>query len=130
MAPLFIEVTKSLNPYVTSINKDIATYCSQSHNSQSKPTPWVKRGRSGLNISAITSTRKYCTLCGKTGHQADDVCYSMKNDRGEIVRVVPSFTACEICKTKKQQAAVSSTRILSIETSSKAAEKLTSWGLI
>ena len=96
-------MTKSLNPYVTSINKDIATAGVTTSNSTSNTTPWVKRGRRDLNINALTFNKKYCTLCGRNGHQADEVCYAMKNDKGEVVRVVPSFTACEICKTKNRR---------------------------
>ena len=101
-APLFVELTKALNPYMTSINRDIAT-AGVSTNNSSPGMLWAKRGRRDLNINALTSERKYCTLCGKVGHQADDVCYAMRNDKGDIVRVVPSFTPCAICEKKNSQ---------------------------
>ena len=101
--PLSIEVTKALNPYVTSINKDIATAGVTANNSMSGMVWGAKKGRRDLNINALAFERKYCTLCGRTGHQADDVCYAMKNDKGEVVRVAPSFTACAIGKTKNSR---------------------------
>ena len=48
--------------------------------------------------------QKYCSLCGKRGsHNAADGCFSMKNDKGENVQVIPSFTHCPKCESTLQR---------------------------
>ena len=42
----------------------------------------------------------YCTLCGRTGHQASDGCFAMKNDAGECQMVIPTFDPCNLCEER------------------------------
>ena len=43
---------------------------------------------------------KYCSLCGRTDHYASEVCYSMKNNEGRVIKVMPTFDNCPKCLEK------------------------------
>lgn len=45
-------------------------------------------------------SKKYCSLCGATSHNAVDLCYKMKTPKGDNVLVAPSAQPCTICKSK------------------------------
>ena len=40
---------------------------------------------------------KQCTLCGRSGHTANDICYKMRTNTNKLVTVIPSYTPCKIC---------------------------------
>ena len=47
-----------------------------------------------------SSTSKYCTLCGRTGHTAQDICFKMRSDTGKVISVIPSYSPCKNCLQK------------------------------
>ena len=43
---------------------------------------------------------KYCSLCGRTDHFASEICYSMRNDNGRVIKVMPTYDPCKVCLEK------------------------------
>ena len=49
-------------------------------------------------FSKKENNNKYCTLCGKSGtHSASDLCYSMRDDKGNVREVIPTYKPCDRC---------------------------------
>ena len=61
-----------------------------------KFTPQSKTGSHDMSMDK----KKYCTLCGRNGHTAKDLCYKMRLDNNKIISVVPSYTPCPTCLEK------------------------------
>lgn len=64
-----------------------------------KPFKKDHRSYTGKNDNR-SSKPKYCTLCGRTGHTAQDICFRMKTDLGKVVSVIPSYSPCKSCLQK------------------------------
>ena len=47
-----------------------------------------------------TRRTKWCSLCGRTDHFASDICYSMKNSDGRVIKVMPTYDPCQKCLDK------------------------------
>jgi hypothetical protein len=43
------------------------------------------------------TTMKYCSLCGLKGHTASEACRNMRNDKGEIIELLPIQDTCKLC---------------------------------
>ena len=39
----------------------------------------------------------WCRLCGQKNHEASDLCYSMLDESGDVIRVAPVKDPCQIC---------------------------------
>ncbi len=61
-----------------------------------KARPFVNRNQSYNNNNRV------CILCGYRNHIAED-CRNMQDDKGNIVQVVPQYSACTVCPEHVKQ---------------------------
>jgi hypothetical protein len=54
-------------------------------------------GSNGNNTRGQGVPRKFCSLCGLTSHNAADGCRIMRNDRNELVNLLPVQDTCKLC---------------------------------
>ncbi len=66
---------------------------------KNSPRPFVTRNQSNNNN---TNGNRDCILCGFRNHKAED-CRNMRDDKGNIVKVVPQYGSCTACPANVQQ---------------------------
>ena len=56
-------------------------------------------GKNKLFSQTLSNGRRLsCSLCGQQSHEASDGCFAMRDDRGVLQYVVPTFDSCDRCE--------------------------------
>ena len=69
----------------------------KSKNNSKQGGGWKPRSGGFQNNSANRATPEYCSLCGSIEHVASEGCKNMKDNGGNIVKVLPQQRTCNLC---------------------------------